>query len=131
MSVTGLLVFYWYLQNTNIAYARTATLIYLGFSQLLNAYSVHAGSQTIFKTKIFDNHLLTFGIISAAILQLIVVKVPIMQSIFRTVDLNIKDWIILVTLSLSIIIINELWHLIRFIIHKFDRTNGNITKLIS
>ncbi len=121
MSITGLIVFYWYLQNTNIAYARTATLIYLGFSQLFNAYSVHAGSQTIFKTKIFDNHLLTLGIVTAAILQLIVVEVPFMQSIFRTVNLDFKDWILLIGLSFSIIIVNEIWHFVKYI---FRKTHG-------
>lgn len=127
MAVLSYIVFIYYQGQYGLEYARTATLVFMAFLQLVNVYNIQAGDKSIFRSSLTDNRILTYAVIISAILQIAVVSVPFLQRLFRTVPLRPIDWLILIGSALSIVVVNELW----FLLIKMTKSEDSTQDFVS
>jgi calcium-translocating P-type ATPase len=121
MSLIGLLTFM-SMYKTDIALARTLTLVTLAMFQWFNALNCRSENTSIFKIGLFSNFWLVIATIAVFVLQLVVLYVPFMQHIFRTVPLSLHDWFYAVTVSSSVLLVEEMrkWIAQRFLHVEID-----------
>lgn len=103
--VLGTLSLYiWELFKTgDISKAQTITFVTIIFFELFHTYNTKSWNRSVFSKDIFSNRMLNFGVLLSIVLTLILVYVPVMQSIFGTVALELFDWIVILIVSSSII----------------------------
>ena len=117
MSLIGLVTFM-SLYKTDIALARTLTLVTLAMFQWFNALNCRSETQSIFQIGLFSNFWLVIATLVVFLLQLLVLYIPFMQHIFRTVPLSFNHWLYAVGVSCSVLIIEEVrkWIVQRFFV---------------
>lgn len=98
-----LMVYLFALNNYGADIARTMAFLVLGLIQLFHVLNVRSAASTIFVKGFFSNWLLFLSLIFAGLLQVIVVIVPGLNPIFRTVHLTGVQW--LITAGAAILII--------------------------
>ncbi len=98
--------------SIDTAIGRTMAFSVLGISQLIHALNMRS-ERSIFKIGIFKNKILVFSILLGVILQGVIVSLPIFNAIFKTVPLNLNQWLICGGLSVLPIPIVELQKLFR------------------
>ncbi|MEX0918584.1 MAG: HAD-IC family P-type ATPase [Candidatus Paceibacterota bacterium] len=114
MTVGSLLAFWYYLPDAlvptagQLAYASTIVLSVLVFYQWMNIWNCRSEDRSIFKMKIWENKYLLFAAILVIGLQLAAIYLPPFQTFLRTVPLSIFDWLLVILISLSIIIVEEI-----------------------
>lgn len=101
----GLFICYY---RANVAHARTIALMTMAMFQWFNAWNCRSERQSIFSLGFFSNFWLILGTFLVLLLQLIIVYVPWMQTVFKTVPLSMHDWIVITVVSSSIILFEEL-----------------------
>lgn len=106
MSLIGLGTFL-YLYKTDLALARTLTLVTLAMFQWFNAFNCRSETKSIFQIGLLSNFWLLIATLTVLLLELLVIYVPFMQQIFNTVPLSLHHWIYAVGVSSSILIIEE------------------------
>jgi calcium-translocating P-type ATPase len=111
MAVGSLLVFMRY-YRLNIVHARTMTLITMAMFQWFNAWNCRSQTKSIFQLGFFANPWLLLAIGFVFILQIVVTTVPFMQAIFKTVPLTMSEWLMILAISSSVIILEELRKLV-------------------
>ena len=73
---------------------RTVAFTVLAFAQMFQVMAIHAGEGTsFFRTGFKGNHLLLLAVASTFLLQLIVIYVPFVQSLFDTRSLNLSQMV--------------------------------------
>lgn len=107
MSLVGIFTFITMYQ-TDIALARTVTLVTLAMFQWFNALNCRSETLSIFQIGLFSNFWLTVATITVFFLQALVVYAPFMQQIFKTVPLTPAHWLYAVGIASSILIIEEI-----------------------
>ncbi|TET05890.1 HAD family hydrolase [Candidatus Dependentiae bacterium] len=128
MAIGSLWLFSRYYQ-TNLAYARTMTLITMAMFQWFNAWNCRSEERSIFRLGWFTNRWLIVATLFVLLLQFAVVELPIMQRIFKTVPLRASDWLLIFILSSTIIILEELRKMIVsiwFTKQQFDAQNKKV-----
>lgn len=93
---------------------RTMAFSVLALSQLFHAFNMRSDSSVIGK-KFFENKFLILSLIAGICLQVLVVNIPLLSDIFKTTPLSIKEWGIVLGLSIMPIIIVELQKLFSFL----------------
>ncbi len=106
MSLIGLATFM-SLYRTDIALARTLTLVTLAMFQWFNALNCRSETKSIFQIGIFSNFWLVVATLVVFILQLLLVYAPFMQHIFRTIPLDLYHWLYAIIISSTVLIIEE------------------------
>ncbi|MBU2028840.1 HAD-IC family P-type ATPase, partial [Patescibacteria group bacterium] len=88
--------------------AWTISLTTLAVFQWFNAWNCRSQIKSIFNSNPFSNKYLlgATGIVIA--LQLLAVYNPFFQKVLRTVPLNGKDWLIIIVVAFSVIIVEEI-----------------------
>lgn len=107
MAVGSLGIFMHY-YRIDIAFARTMALMSMAMFQWFNAWNCRSEKQSIFALGVFSNPWLIAATIFVLLLQFSIIYVPVLQAIFKTVPLSIYDWIIICSVSSSIILCEEL-----------------------
>lgn len=107
MAVGSLAVFMHYYHD-NIAHARTMALMTMAMFQWFNAWNCRSERQSIVALGLFSNPWLIAGTLFVLFLQLIIVYVPCMQTIFKTIPLSLHDWVVICAVSSSIVLFEEL-----------------------
>mgnify|MGYP006068384497 CR=1 FL=1 len=79
----------------------------LSISQLIHAFNMKT-EKSIFSINLFNNMYLIGALIIGTILQVVVIMVPFLANIFKVVELNITQWIIVAILCILPIIVVEL-----------------------
>ncbi len=97
--------------SKNLPYARTMAFSSIVMFQLFNVFNTRSDG-SVFKTNFFSNKYLLLAVISSLLLQFFVVYVPFMQPLFGTVGLAAMDWVKIVGVSASIILVVEVWKLV-------------------
>ena len=109
MCVGTLGLFGWELiKNSPLEKARTVVLATLIMFQMARVQAVRSE----YDIKLFSNKWLILAIISSVILLLAIVYVPFLQSIFSTTNLALMDWVKILAVSLSVLVIVEIKKLI-------------------
>ena len=85
---------------------RTMTFAVLSLSQLVHSFNLKS-EHSLFKTGIFGNPKLIGAFVIGAVMQISVISVPALSSIFKTVPLTASQWIIVAVLSLVPLFVAE------------------------
>lgn len=107
MGIGSLIIFLHYYQ-TDLAHARTMTLITMAMYQWFNAWNCRSATRSLFSIGLFTNKGLIAVMALVLALQSAIVYVPFMRYIFKTVPLSVHDWIIVIAISAPIIIMEEI-----------------------
>ena len=96
------------LYPNSLIHAQTITFLVLSISQLFFSLNMRNIKKSIFKLGLFKNKYLIFSIIVGVFLQLIIVFVPFLSSVFKVYSLSFKDLAIVFLISLIPFTLNEL-----------------------
>jgi len=109
----GTLGLFWFAkQNGSLEYARTVAFTTLAAFQWFQALNARSTFNSIFSVGLFTNRWVLLGIGLAIILQISVVHFPLGQMLFKTTGLGFSDWMLIVLVSSSIWVADELYKLI-------------------
>lgn len=86
---------------------RTMAFVCLGLLELVHSFNIKS-EESIFKSGIFENIYLVGALILGTILQVGVVCIPTIATIFKLVPLNTIQWVYVVLISISPIVIMEI-----------------------
>ena len=86
---------------------RTMAFAVLGLCQLVHAFNVRS-EESVFKIGIFGNMKMIYSFLLCSFLQIGVISIPVLNTIFKTQRLNILQWIIVILISLSPLVISEI-----------------------
>ena len=87
--------------------ARTIALTTMVFFQFYQALNCRSETQSIFRMNPLSNQLLFISMIAAFLAQLSVIYVPAFQWVFRTVPITISEWMDIILVSTTIILVVE------------------------
>ncbi|MDX5476244.1 MAG: calcium-translocating P-type ATPase, SERCA-type [Bacillaceae bacterium] len=88
-----------YSQNPdNLPYAQTVAFATLVMAQLIHVFDCRS-EKSIFHRNPFQNIYLVWAVISSIILMLIVIYFPPLQSIFHTVSIDPKEWLLIIGMA--------------------------------
>lgn len=104
----------------DLAKAWTVSLTTLAVFQWFNAWNCRSEEKSVFRMNPFHNPYLILATVIIVILQLAAVYAPVMQKLLHTVPLEISDWLLIIPVAFSIVIIEEVRKLIYRFVHKFD-----------
>ena len=93
-------------ENT-LEYARTLAFMVLVICQLFYSFAVRNSSKSIFQIGVFSNKYLSGSILLGVLLQLIVIGIPVMQRAFHLQMLDMRGWLIVFSLGLVPLALNE------------------------
>jgi Ca2+-transporting ATPase len=96
------------LTETDIIYPRTVAFTMLIIFQMIMALNIRKEEHSLLGKEFFRNPYLLLAIASSIILHLIIIYVPIFQSIFDTVGLDWIDWIIILAIGSILVFIDEM-----------------------
>lgn len=83
--------------------ARTVAFVTLILSELFRSFAVRSDKYTVWELGITSNKQLLYAFLGSTILTLLVVYLPFAQPLFDTVPLDLKAWLVVLPLSLSLI----------------------------
>jgi Ca2+-transporting ATPase len=109
----------------SLDHARTMAVTTMVFFQFFQAINSRSEFQSIFRLSPFTNPLLVYALLASTFAQLAVIYAPPLQWVFRTVPLTPFEWLLLLGISLSVILVVEIDKLIR---RKFGQLQGYGTK---
>lgn len=89
--------------------ARGHILVLMVFIQNMHVLNCRSEVNSIFSKKIHKNNFVIFSIVSAIILQIIIMNVPILSHLLQANTVPMKDMFILFILSLSILFLMEIY----------------------
>ena len=97
----ALLAFWFVLffENEGLVRARTACFIVLACSQLFHSFNCRSMDKSLFTLGIFSNKKLVGATLISFALQMLVVYVPFLQTIFKTEALGLFDWVMVLVIS--------------------------------
>ncbi|MEE9340370.1 MAG: HAD-IC family P-type ATPase [Thermoplasmata archaeon] len=108
----GIFQLYTYLGH-EVREARTVAFTTLVMFQLFFVFSVRSPRQPLSLRSFLSNPKLVLAVLVSAILQLIVVYLPPLHSVFDTASLGILEWVMILLVSSSVIFIIEGYKVIR------------------
>ena len=104
------------LYMNSLVHAQTLAFVVLSFSQLFFSLSMRSKEKSLFKIGFFTNKYLIVSILLGILIQFLIIIIPFFAQVFNVFTLNVRDWIIVICISLIPFIINELFKLIKY--HK-------------
>ncbi len=107
MMVGTLFLFKGYFE-VDITKAWTISLTTLAVFQWFNAWNCRHESKSIFQLNPFGNIFLIGATIIVISLQLLAIYTPFMQKILHTTSLNISEWITIIIVASSIVVVEEI-----------------------
>jgi len=108
--------------HTDLIKAQTMSLVVLAIFQWFNAWNCKSEDKSIFTINPLNNKFLLGATITVIILQLLAVYNPFMQRILQTTAISAYDWLLCLTVSFTIVIIEEVRKLVyKSIKNKFAR----------
>ncbi|MFH0789723.1 MAG: HAD-IC family P-type ATPase [Pseudomonadota bacterium] len=95
-------------QGLSLEKARTIAMTTMVFFQFFQAWNSRSEYQSIFRISIVSNPFLFYGMIAAVLSQLAVVYVPSLQWIFRTEPITGREWLVVLLISMTVVVVVEL-----------------------
>ncbi len=105
--VIGTLILFNQYFKSDMAHALSVSLTVLAVFQWLNAWNCRSDKESLFKTNPFSNRFLVYATLIIISLQIFALYTPTMQKILKTVPLTLDDWIKIIVMSLSVVVIEE------------------------
>lgn len=102
----------------DITKAWTISLTTLAAFNWLNAWNVRSGHKSIFRTNPLSNKYLLAATVIVVLLQLLAIYNPILQKYLKTTALDLQDWLLIIPVAFSIVLVEEIRKLIYRRRHK-------------
>ncbi len=87
---------------------RTMTFYTIVFFQLFNALNVRSREYSLFKIGFFLNKYLVLGLVLSFVLNISIAYVPFFQQLFQIMPLPVHEWLVVLLVSSSALIIEEI-----------------------
>ena len=111
LSVAILMLLYWYLlkfSGYEIIHVRSVIFTAMALITLFNVFLCKTFRKNVWQVNIFSNIFLSFSFFVGVIALIGALYLPILQELVKTVPLNLKDWIVILFLTLINVIFIEL-----------------------
>ena len=104
----GTLMLFSQYYEIDIVKAWTISLTTLAAFNWLNAWNVRSGHKSIFRTNPLTNKFLLGATIIVICLQLLAIYNPILQKYLKTTALDLQDWLLIIPVAFSIVLVEEI-----------------------
>jgi Ca2+-transporting ATPase len=84
----------------SLHHAQTIAFTTLSISELLRAYSARSEHHFIWQVGIFSNRYMQYAVLSSLLILLAIIYLPVLDPIFSTTFLSLKDWLMLLPFML-------------------------------
>ena len=101
----------------SVEYARTVAVNIFVFVELFYLFNCKELQNSVFKTKIFNNHYLLLGVGLMALVQVAFTHAPFMNNIFKSEALEFGTWVEIIVISFSVMFVVEIK---RFVQKRFS-----------
>ena len=88
--------------------SQTYAFTVLGISQLFNAMGMRNIDKSIFRMKHFDNKLMLIAFAVGFLLQIAVTEIGVLEMVFGTTELSLKEWLALTAVSTAPLWLHEI-----------------------
>lgn len=105
IGLLSLVAFGW---GETLSEARTMVFMTLGLSQLIHAFNLQNRRESVFSSSLSINGKLIWASLICGLLQLSVVFVPFLRTIFKTSWLGLAEWLVVLVLSVLPLVIMEI-----------------------
>ncbi len=93
--------------SNNTGIFQTSVFTTLVITQLLHTFNFRFEDKGIFRKNIFANKYLNLAVFASILLQIGIIYIPWLQGIFKTTNLGLYHWVLIITCSVtSVLIIN-------------------------
>ena len=89
-------------------HAQTMVFVVLSISQLFHSLNMRHPDKSIFQLGLFSNKYLIYSILLGILLQVTVIIVPALASVFKVYPLTLRDWAFVLVLSIMPLVVNEI-----------------------
>lgn len=97
-----------YLYPDSLRHAQTMAFVVLSVSQLFYSLAMRNETKSLFQVGVFKNKWLIGSILLGILLQLAIITIPFTATIFKVYSLTLKDWGLVILISLIPFVINEI-----------------------
>ncbi|MCU0798281.1 MAG: HAD-IC family P-type ATPase [Candidatus Thermoplasmatota archaeon] len=113
MAIGTLTLFYWGLReygDSDEGWRAARTIAFTGFVmfQLFNVLNCKSETETLISPRSLKNRFILLAIGACIVLQMVLLYVPFMQDLFNTVPIGMKDWAIILAVSVWILLVEEI-----------------------
>jgi Ca2+-transporting ATPase len=115
-SVLLLGLFWWAFREYSLEKARTFVFTTLIMFQMFNAFNCRSSSVSVFSSRLGINRYLIAAVAFSVFLQLCIIYLPLANRLFETVPLDLKEWLIILAISFTVVPFIEL---IKFIKRRY------------
>jgi Ca2+-transporting ATPase len=115
MTIVTLIMFSQYFENDMVK-ATTISLTILTIFQWYNIFNIRSHKDSIFSMSLFNNKYLIGALLLTIGLHLFAIYNPFMQKILHTTSLSLEEWIYMIIIGSSIVLIEE----IRKLFYRFN-----------
>ena len=84
----------------NIHHAQTMAFATLSISELLRAYTARSERFNIWQIGIWGNRAMQYAVAASLLIQLAIIYVPVLDPVFNTTFLGLRDWLVMLPLML-------------------------------
>jgi len=88
-----------FIEKEGVVRARTGAFIVLSCAQLFHAFNCRSMTKSLFKLGIFTNVKLIYAAAASFFLQVVVINVPFLRTIFKVEQLGVLDWALVLAIS--------------------------------
>jgi Ca2+-transporting ATPase len=113
MAVGTLFLFNWEWREEGEASARTIAFATMAMFQVFNALNCRSRTRSIFKIGFFANKYLLVAILASFSLNILATTVPFFQTALGTVPLSLTEWIAVILVASSILLVDEVRKFVR------------------
>lgn len=106
--MVGTLILFSQYYDDNMVKAWTMSLTTLAVFQWFNAWNCRHESKSVFTMNPVSNQFLVWSLLIVISLQLLLVYNPIMQNLFKTTSLTLSEWLIIIPVAASVIVVEEI-----------------------
>ncbi len=108
MASMALFAFNYYIDE-GLDKARTAAFIVMAFSQLFNVFNMRSLRSSIFKVGLFSNGYVNIALVVSIVVQVLIIEVPALASIFNFVSLPAHEFAGLALVPSLVLVFGELY----------------------
>jgi Ca2+-transporting ATPase len=88
-----------FIEKEGVVRARTGAFIVLSCAQLFHAFNCRSMTKSLFKLGLFTNVKLIYAAAASFFLQVVVINVPFLRTIFKVEQLGVLDWALVLAIS--------------------------------
>ncbi len=103
--------------------ASTIALTVLAVYQWFNAFNCRSSKKSVFKIDLFSNKYLLWAFGVVVILQIVAVYTKPFNNFLNTTAITVSDWVIVIAVALSVILVDEIYKLIKNGVNRFKSRN--------